>query len=51
MDNRTYKTPLRYRIGHYEIDLVTFEICKVSYTFKNLDQQSKKRLLKKWLNR
>jgi len=49
MDSHTCKSPLKYQIGYYEVDLVTFEVYKVSYTFKNLNQQSKKRILKKWL--
>ena len=49
MDNRTYKSPLKFNIGGYEIDLVTFDLKRITYTFKELDNENKLRLLNKWL--
>ena len=49
MGNRTLKTPLKYNISYYEVDLVTFEINKVAHAFKDLDKESKDKMLKRWL--
>jgi len=49
MDSRTYKSPFKYRVGYYEVDLISFEIRKVSYTFKEIDKCSKRQLLRRWL--
>jgi len=40
---------LTYTIGYYKVNLVTFEIQRVTYTFKKLDKESKKRMLDIWL--
>jgi len=49
MGNRTHKSPFKYRVGYYEVDLISFKIRKVSYTFKDIDKCSRQRLLKRWL--
>ena len=49
MDNHTSITPLKYKVGFYEVDLKTFEIQKHTHVFNKLDPDSKQYILKQWL--